>query len=160
MAQASGSGGLLSIRRALERWARFHWQDCCAKAGRLEQITTPVDAIQVGGCINNRGKDLSQPATKKGLEGIVAFADKPAVENSPKIPEKIQWVQSKPVGEVAYAGWTEDEQVRRIQAPRFCCSILLENSTVTKCPPVIDYLKGWRLSRVALYCQLQKWRIS
>jgi bifunctional non-homologous end joining protein LigD len=34
-------------------------------------------------------------------------------ENPPKIPEKIQWVQPKLVCEVAFAEWTEDEQLRQ-----------------------------------------------
>jgi bifunctional non-homologous end joining protein LigD len=41
------------------------------------------------------------------------FANKPPVENPPKIPEKIQWVQPKLICEVAYAEWTEDEQLRQ-----------------------------------------------
>jgi bifunctional non-homologous end joining protein LigD len=41
------------------------------------------------------------------------FIDKPPVENPPKIPEKIQWVRPMLVCEVAYAEWTEDEQLRR-----------------------------------------------
>jgi bifunctional non-homologous end joining protein LigD len=34
-------------------------------------------------------------------------------ENPPKIPEKIQWVKPKLVCEVAFAEWTEDEQMRQ-----------------------------------------------
>jgi bifunctional non-homologous end joining protein LigD len=41
------------------------------------------------------------------------FADKSPVENPPKIPEKIQWVRPKLVCEVAFAEWTEDEQLRQ-----------------------------------------------
>ena len=41
------------------------------------------------------------------------FTEKPPVENPPKIPEKIQWVQPKLVCEVAFAEWTEDEQLRQ-----------------------------------------------
>jgi bifunctional non-homologous end joining protein LigD len=41
------------------------------------------------------------------------FTEKPSVENPPKIPEKIQWVQPKLVCEVAFAEWTEDEQLRQ-----------------------------------------------
>jgi bifunctional non-homologous end joining protein LigD len=41
------------------------------------------------------------------------FTDKPTVENPPKIPEKIQWVQPKLVCEAAFAEWTEDEQLRQ-----------------------------------------------
>ena len=42
------------------------------------------------------------------------FIDKPPVENPPKIPEKIHWVHPKLVCEVAFAEWTEDEQLRQI----------------------------------------------
>ena len=39
------------------------------------------------------------------------FTEKPLVENPPKIPEKIRWVQPKLVCEGASAEWTEDEQL-------------------------------------------------
>jgi bifunctional non-homologous end joining protein LigD len=41
------------------------------------------------------------------------FIDKSPVENPPKIPEKIQWVQLKLVCEVAYAEWTDDKELRQ-----------------------------------------------
>jgi len=41
------------------------------------------------------------------------FTDKSPVENPPKVPEKIQWVQPILVCEVAYAEWTEDKQLRQ-----------------------------------------------
>ena len=56
--------------------------------------------------------------TENGLADTIErfkplFTDKPTVENPPKIPEKIQWVEPKLVCEVAYAEWTEDEQFRQ-----------------------------------------------
>jgi bifunctional non-homologous end joining protein LigD len=56
--------------------------------------------------------------SEKGMREAIArlkrlFTDKPPVENPPKIPEKIQWVQPKLVCEVAFAEWTEDEQLRQ-----------------------------------------------
>jgi bifunctional non-homologous end joining protein LigD len=56
--------------------------------------------------------------SEKGMKETVVrlkplFTDKPTVENPPKIPEKIQWVQPKLVCEVAFAEWTEDEQLRQ-----------------------------------------------
>ena len=71
----------------------------------LEQIITPMPGIQVGGYIENRGKELFALAKEKGLEGTgfserglketidrlkPLFTDKPTVENPPDIPEKIQ----------------------------------------------------------------------
>jgi bifunctional non-homologous end joining protein LigD len=47
------------------------------------------------------------------LERWPFFTKKPPVENPPKIPEKIQWVQPKLVCEVAFAEWTDDEQLRQ-----------------------------------------------
>jgi bifunctional non-homologous end joining protein LigD len=41
------------------------------------------------------------------------FTDQPPVENPFGIPERIQWVQPKLVCEVAFAEWTEDEQLRQ-----------------------------------------------
>jgi bifunctional non-homologous end joining protein LigD len=41
------------------------------------------------------------------------FTERPPVENPPKIPEKIQWVKPTLVCEVAFAEWTEDEQLRQ-----------------------------------------------
>lgn len=56
--------------------------------------------------------------TEKGLAEAIErltpfFTDKPTVENPPKIPEQTQWVQTRLVCEVAYAEWTEDEQLRQ-----------------------------------------------
>jgi bifunctional non-homologous end joining protein LigD len=41
------------------------------------------------------------------------FIDESPVEDPPKIPEKIRWVQPTLVCEVAFAEWTEDEQLRQ-----------------------------------------------
>ena len=48
------------------------------------------------------------------------FTEKPSVENPSKIPEKIQWVQPKLVCEVAFAEWTEDEQLRQTTFLGWC----------------------------------------
>jgi bifunctional non-homologous end joining protein LigD len=42
------------------------------RRARLEQIIAPVSGIQVGGYVENRGKDLFQLAKEKGFEGIIA----------------------------------------------------------------------------------------
>jgi bifunctional non-homologous end joining protein LigD len=41
------------------------------------------------------------------------FTSQSPVENPPKVPEKIQWARPKLVCEVAFAEWTEDEQLRQ-----------------------------------------------
>ena len=56
--------------------------------------------------------------TDKGLKETIhrlrpLFTDKSPFENPPKIPEKIQWVKPRLVCELAFAEWTEDEQMRQ-----------------------------------------------
>jgi bifunctional non-homologous end joining protein LigD len=56
--------------------------------------------------------------SEKGLADAIdrlkpLFTDKPTVENPPKIPERIQWVQPKLVCEVAFAEWTQDGELRQ-----------------------------------------------
>jgi bifunctional non-homologous end joining protein LigD len=160
---------------------------------RLQEIITPVDGIQVGGYVENRGIDLFRLAKEKELEGIIAkrkastyqagrrspdwvkikarlqqefviggftegkgsrkhfgalllgayrngklhyfghsgsgfsekglketlerlkplFTTKSPFENPPDVSEKIQWVKPRLVCEVAFAEWTEDEQMRQ-----------------------------------------------
>jgi bifunctional non-homologous end joining protein LigD len=41
------------------------------------------------------------------------FIEKSPFENPPRVPEKIQWVKPKLVCEVAFAEWTDDEQMRK-----------------------------------------------
>jgi bifunctional non-homologous end joining protein LigD len=60
------------------------------------------------------GTGFSEKALAEAINRMRPFfIDKPPVENPPKIPEKIQWVQPQLVCEVAYAEWTEDEQLRQ-----------------------------------------------
>jgi bifunctional non-homologous end joining protein LigD len=60
------------------------------------------------------GSGFSEKELKETIELLKPlFIDKSPVENPPKIPEKIQWVQPKLVCEVAFAEWTEDEQMRQ-----------------------------------------------
>jgi bifunctional non-homologous end joining protein LigD len=56
--------------------------------------------------------------TEKGLADAVQrlkpfLTGKPTVEDPPKIPEKIQWVEPRLVCEVAFAEWTEDGGLRQ-----------------------------------------------
>jgi len=60
------------------------------------------------------GTGFSEKGLKEAIDRLKPlFTDKSPVENPPKVPEKIQWVQPKLVCEVAYAEWTEDEQLRQ-----------------------------------------------
>jgi bifunctional non-homologous end joining protein LigD len=60
------------------------------------------------------GTGFSEKGMKKTFDRLKPLlTDKPPVANPPEIPEKIQWVRPKLVCEVAYAEWTEDEQLRQ-----------------------------------------------
>jgi bifunctional non-homologous end joining protein LigD len=60
------------------------------------------------------GSGFSEKGLKETIDRLKPFfTDKSPVENPPKIPERIQWVQPKLVCEVAFAEWTEDEQLRQ-----------------------------------------------
>jgi bifunctional non-homologous end joining protein LigD len=60
------------------------------------------------------GTGFSEKGLKEAIDRLKPlFIDESPVENPPKIPEKIQWVQPRLVCEVAYAEWTEDEQLRQ-----------------------------------------------
>lgn len=60
------------------------------------------------------GSGFSDKALQEALGRMKPFfTDKSPVENPSEIPEKIQWVRPKLVCEVAFAGWTEDEELRQ-----------------------------------------------
>ena len=78
-------------------------------------------ALLLGAYRNGRLRYFGHSGTgfsEKGLAEAIDrlrpfFANNPPVENPPKIPEKIQWVQPKLVCEAAYAQWTEDGRLRQ-----------------------------------------------
>ena len=60
------------------------------------------------------GTGFSENGLRETIERLKPlFTDKPTVVNPPKIPEKIQWVKPQLVCEVAFAEWTEDEELRQ-----------------------------------------------
>jgi bifunctional non-homologous end joining protein LigD len=78
-------------------------------------------ALLLGAYRNGRLRYFGHSGTgfsEKGLAETIErlrplFTGKPTVENPPNIPEKIQWVEPRLVCEVAFAEWTEDEQLRQ-----------------------------------------------
>jgi len=60
------------------------------------------------------GTGFSERGLKEAIDRLKPlFIDNLPVENPPKIPERIQWVQPKLVCEVAYAEWTLDGELRQ-----------------------------------------------
>src|SRR4029077_784763 len=59
---------------------------------RLQEIITPVDGIQVGGYVENRGIDLFRLAKEKGLEGIIAKRKASTYQTGRRSPD---WVKIK-----------------------------------------------------------------
>jgi bifunctional non-homologous end joining protein LigD len=60
------------------------------------------------------GTGFSEKGMKETIERLKpSLTDKPTVENPPKIPERIQWVEPKLVCEVAFAEWTQDGELRQ-----------------------------------------------
>ena len=51
------------------------------------------------------------------------------------------------------------EYVLIIDAPYFCAGICLENDVVTKCAPIVNYMKGWNVARIRNYCNKKKWQL-
>ena len=76
------------------------------RSDQLQQIITPVDGIQVGGYIENRGIDLYRLAKEKGLEGIIAKR-KTSIYGPGK--RSLDWlkIKSRPQQEFIVCGFTE-----------------------------------------------------
>ena len=82
------------------------------RRARLEQIIAPVSGIQVGGYVENRGKDLFQLAKEKGFEGIIAKR-KASVYRPGK--RSLDWlkIKSRPQQEFVVCGFTEGKGSRK-----------------------------------------------
>jgi len=79
---------------------------------RLEQIITPVPGIQVGGYVEERGKDLFQLAKKRGLEGIIAKRKSSIYRPGKRSPDWLK-IKSRPQQEFVVCGFTEGKGSRK-----------------------------------------------
>jgi bifunctional non-homologous end joining protein LigD len=79
---------------------------------RLEQIITPVAGIQVGGYVQNRGKDLFTLAKEKGLEGIIAKRKTSVYRPGKRSPDWLK-IKARPQQEFVVGGFTEGRGSRR-----------------------------------------------
>src|ERR1700730_3958494 len=72
---------------------------------RLRLIITPVAGIQVGGYIENHGKDLFHLAKEKGLEGIIAKRKTSIYRPGKRSPDWLK-IKSRPQREFVVCGFT------------------------------------------------------
>jgi bifunctional non-homologous end joining protein LigD len=87
------------IWRIMRKTKGADWHD-----RRLHQALEPF---------GHPGSGFSEKGLKEAIDRLrPLFIDASPVENPPKIREKIHWVQPRLLCEVAYAEWTEDEQLR------------------------------------------------
>jgi bifunctional non-homologous end joining protein LigD len=79
---------------------------------RLRQIITPVAGIQVGGYIENHGKDLFHLAKEKGLEGIIAKRKTSIYRPGKRSPDWLK-IKPRPQQEFVVCGFTEGKGSRK-----------------------------------------------
>jgi bifunctional non-homologous end joining protein LigD len=103
---------------------RFHfdllWSDRRDHSGRtavqrrerLQEMITPVPSIQIGGYIENRGKDLFQLAKDRGLEGIIAKRKASVYRLGKRSPDWLK-IKSRPRQEFVVCGFTEGKGSRK-----------------------------------------------
>jgi bifunctional non-homologous end joining protein LigD len=82
------------------------------RRNRLQEIITPVDGIQVGGYLENRGRALFQIAKEKGLEGIIAKR-KSSLYRAGKRSSDWLKIKSRPQQEFVVCGFTEGKGSRK-----------------------------------------------
>jgi bifunctional non-homologous end joining protein LigD len=93
----------------------------CAASLKEKEVVKHFGALLLGAYRNGRlrffghsGTGFSEKGLKDAIERLKPlFINRPPVENPPKIPERIQWVQPKLVCEVAFAEWTPDGELRQ-----------------------------------------------
>jgi bifunctional non-homologous end joining protein LigD len=81
------------------------------RRARLEQITTPVSGVQVGGYVEARGKNLFQLAHEKGLEGIIGKRKASVYQPGRRSPDWIK-IKTRPQQEFIVCGFTEGKRSR------------------------------------------------
>jgi bifunctional non-homologous end joining protein LigD len=132
LAKEKGLEGIIAKRKASTYQAGRHSSDWLKIKARLQQefviggftegkgSRKHFGALLLGACRNGKlhyfghsGSGFSEKALKETLERLrPLFTAKSPFDNPPKIPEKIQWIKPSLVCEVAFAEWTEDEQMQ------------------------------------------------
>ena len=133
LAKEKGFEGIIAKRKTSVYWLGKRSRDWLKIKSRPQQefvvcgftegkgSRKHLGALLLGAYRNGRlryfghsGTGFSEKGLKEAIDRLKPlFMDKSPVENPPKIPERIQWVQPRLVCEVAYAEWTQDEQLRQ-----------------------------------------------
>jgi bifunctional non-homologous end joining protein LigD len=82
------------------------------RRNRLQEIIAPVDGIQTGDYVENRGKALFQIAKEKGLEGIIAKRKSSTYRAGKRSPDWLK-IKSRPQQEFIVCGFTEGKGSRK-----------------------------------------------
>jgi bifunctional non-homologous end joining protein LigD len=88
---------------------------------RLEQLIAPVSGIQVGGYVENRGKDLFQLAKEKGFEGVIAKRKASVYRPGKRSPDWLK-IKSRPQQEFVICGFTEGKGSRKYFGALLLCA--------------------------------------
>ena len=79
---------------------------------RLQEIITPVDGIQVGSYLENRGIDLFRLAKEKGLEGIIAKRKESTYQPGRRSGDWLK-IKARPQQEFVVGGFTAGKGSRK-----------------------------------------------
>ncbi|KYK50073.1 hypothetical protein A1D31_22440 [Bradyrhizobium liaoningense] len=55
------------------------------------------------------------------------------------------------------------ETLMQIRAPEprpFSAGLVLQDGKVTQAPPIIEFMRGWNLTRVLAHCNKKGWKIA
>jgi bifunctional non-homologous end joining protein LigD len=100
---------------------------------RLQEIITPVDGIQVGGYVENRGIDLFRLAKEKGLEGIIAKRKPSTYQAGRRSPDWVK-IKARLRQELVIGGFTEGKGSRKHFGALFWARTATANSIILGIP--------------------------
>lgn len=52
------------------------------------------------------------------------------------------------------------ETLAQIDAPHFCCGIVLWDNVVVEAAPIVRYMRKWSRERVRAYCADKGWSVT
>ena len=48
----------------------------------------------------------------------------------------------------------------QIDAPHFCAGAVMSEGKVTEAAPILNYMRGWKSSKIQSYCEKKGWKYS